>query len=151
MSTLSKKLMIQFYNELLLLPRAYYKEIYQIKTIHSKLGDSILFSCRFKTKTTGTFLLSICIVLKRDAPHVRASVHQFCDRRIFSKMIYRTYIALPVEQSVSGILNIQKYNDYYKMNRQLPYKILAVIFKRNGREDLIAFIDKLEGLDNGTD
>lgn len=138
---LSDQLLRQFHAELLRIDRPYFKNIYQIKTIHSVLGDSILFSCRFRNEKYNTFVLSIHIQFKQPIPTVRCSVHLLCPRKIFSKEVFRAEQKLLEEETITGIMKIEKYRHYYQTNRQLPYSIMAEIFDKYVKKQFIDYIN----------
>lgn len=138
---LSEQLLKQFHAELLRIGRVYFRDIYQIKTIHSVLGDSILFSCRFRNESRNTFILSILIQFKQPTPVVRCSIHLLCPRKIFSRELFRVEQSLPREDTIAGIMEVDKYRHYYQANRQLPYVIMAEVFDKYAKERFIEFIN----------
>lgn len=140
---LSAKLINQFRCELFREKRVFERDVYNIKTIHNGIGSSILFSCRFK-HGKNTFIFSVCIQLSYPGSHVRSSIHLLCPRRVFFQEMFRTYADLPKGWSLQYIMRQEKYMNYYKNNRHLPYGVMWNIFHKFSAKELIQFLNVLD-------
>lgn len=140
--SLSAKLIKQFQREVFRQPRAFDRDIYNIKTVHDRIGSSILFSCRFKHMRR-TFIFSACIQLKEPCAHVRTSIHLLCPNRIFSQEMFRTYMILPERWTMTYVMREEKFLNYYKRNRVLPYTLMWNMFHRFAAKELIDFLNVL--------
>lgn len=144
---LSEKLIQQFRNELLKFDRCWFKEIYQIKTVTDGVGGNIMFSCRFKTPSYKTYILSINIDISSDNPHARASIHELCDRRWFSKCIAHKKEIVNDTETLRVLVNNNKVKEYYKLHKHFPYRFMAAAFINNGLKDfIIESVDILESI-----
>lgn len=144
--SLSEDLLTQFRRELYRFERKYFKNIYQIKSIPDGTGGGIMFSCRFKTPDYKTYILSIIIVLGGEHPHVRASIHELCERRWFSKTVAHKREPLEEGERLCDLINDMAIRRYYMDNKHFPYNLMARAFVNNGLKDFIVDnVNKLEG------
>lgn len=120
------------------------KNVWQVKTISPKLNDSIFYSCRFKNAFGNTFLLSLEICIKDNHPIARCSIHFLCPRRIFSKTLFNQKYTLSPEETISSLMRMPTYINFYNTDRTLPNSILVQYFKKYLHKLTILYITDIE-------